>query len=408
MQQVVSRARPQQQDGQTSFNSYTFTYNWRIDDLETKQQFSSSSFGSPRGVRPATNWMLTLFNDEDTLDEDTPPSSPGERSLSATLKRLPVVGNGGSTGTLNYGGLVLRQGGLVGGQVQLGPAASLAHSTQNDITSDNSKAIWVEARLRSQPSNFDDLTEFEATPFSQGPTELSSSANSGTCILTFEQCIPLFKVQDSRSIVVECVIKVSPEAPPPLLTNKHNFSLSRFMEEARQNDLFTDVVLVAEGKEYKAHKVVLASQSQFFKTRFADRWVSPTARGSRGGNDRVSLTDVPGVIMEAMLAYMYTGKVEDIGNIAQQLLPAAEEYGLVGLRQLCEEELIQSLTSKTVVNMLIHAADHNAPGLKKACIEFIVHNTAAVRQSEGWGKLREDQTHHELWVELLENIAENH
>ena len=36
------------------------------------------------------------------------------------------------------------------------------------------------------------------------------------------------------------------------------------MEEARQNDLFTDVTLVADGKEFKAHKVVLASQSQFF------------------------------------------------------------------------------------------------------------------------------------------------
>jgi hypothetical protein len=401
-----------QQDGQTSFNSYTFTYNWRIDDLETKvlnsgsSTFSSGSFTSPSGVRPATNWMLTVFNDEDKFDEDTPKSSPGERSLSATLKRLPIVNSGGSTGsTLNYGGLGLRG---LGGGLQLG--GTLAHSsspTQNDLTN---KAIWVEARLRSQPSNFDDLTEFEATPFSQGPTELSSLvSSSGTCIMTFEQCLPLFKVQDSSSIVVECVIKVSPEAPPPLPTNKPNFSLSRFMEEARQNDLFTDVVLVlADGKEYKAHKVVLASQSQFFKTRFADRWVSPKAGGSRGGDDRVSLTDVPAVIMEAMLAFMYIGKIEDIGNIAQQLLPAAEEYGLVGLRQLCEEELIQSLTSKTVVNMLIHAADHNAPDLKKACTEFIVHNTAAVRQSEGWGKLREDQTHRELWVELLENIAENH
>ena len=71
--------------------------------------------------------------------------------------------------------------------------------------------------------------------------------------------------------------------------------------------------------------------------------------------------------------------------------------------------LHQLLTSKTVVNMLVHAADHNAPNLKKACnIEFVVYNTAAVRKSEGWGKLRADQSHHDLWVELLENIAESH
>ena len=80
-----------------------------------------------------------------------------------------------------------------------------------------------------------------------------------------------------------------------------------------------------------------------------------------------------------------------------------------GLRQLCEEEFIQSLTSNTVINfnMLIHAVDHNAPDLKKAYyIEVVVHNTAAVRQSEGWEKLEEDQIHHDQRVELLENITE--
>ena len=82
-----------------------------------------------------------------------------------------------------------------------------------------------------------------------------------------------------------------------------------------------------------------------------------------------------------------------------------------GLRQLCEKELIQSLTSNTVINfnMLIHAVDHNAPDLKKAYyIEVVIHNTAAVRQSEGWGKLEKDQTHHDPRVELLESITESH
>ena len=58
--------------------------------------------------------------------------------------------------------------------------------------------------------------------------------------------------------------------------------------------------------------------------------------------------------------------------------------------------------------MLIHASTHNAPDLKKACMEFIVSNTAAVKQSEGWGKLKETQMYRDLWMELLENIAEKH
>ena len=75
---------------------------------------------------------------------------------------------------------------------------------------------------------------------------------------------------------------------------------------------------------------------------------------------------------------------------------------------MCEKALIKTLTGSTAISMLIHAAAHNAPDLKKACMEFIVSNTAAVRQSEGWGKLKETQAYRDLWMELLENIAEKH
>ena len=172
------------------------------------------------------------------------------------------------------------------------------------------------------------------------------------------------------------------------------------MKEARQNDLFTDVTLVADGKEFKAHKVVLASQSQFFKTRFANRWSSPLAIP----RDRVELTDIPAVVMEAILSYMYTGKVENIEKIAYKLLPVAEEYGLIDLRKMCEEVLTRSLTCDTAVSMLMYASTHNASDLKKSCMEFIASNIASVKQNEWWGKLKENQMYRELWVELLEYL----
>lgn len=257
------------------------------------------------------------------------------------------------------------------------------------------------------------MSGFEATFLSQGPTRLgfseptahglaSTSAGGDTNVIAFKRCLPLSKVQDSKSIVVECEIKVYSKEPRPMPTG---FSFSKYMDEARRSNLFTDVTLVADGQEFKAHKVVLASQSQFFKARFSRPWVSPApADGSSG--ERVEMTDVSAVVMEAMLSYMYTGKVTDIGEIAEQLLPAAEEYGLADLRKMCEEELIQSLTTNTVISTLLHAAAHNAPTLKEACIEFVVYNTAAVKQSEGWNELKNDQTHRDLWVELLETIVE--
>ena len=144
-----------------------------------------------------------------------------------------------------------------------------------------------------------------------------------------------------------------------------DFNLSKHMEEACQNDLFTDVTLVADGKEFKAHKVVLATQSQFFKTRFSNRWTGPGT-----------------LSLIAILSYMYTGNVTDIGKIAYRLLPVSEEYGLIGLRKMCEKALIKSLTSTNAIDMLIHGAAHNAPDLKKASMDFIMSNTVASSEAE--------------------------
>ena len=423
---------------ETSFNSYTFTYNWKINDLETRlhnpTKLTSATFSSPSGSKPATKWMLTIFNGDRT---QTSPLSAAQQYLSAELIRLachpkasPLVSTSNSVGIqLGFAAPVQKLEFGIGG-LKLGSSPTFPFSVQKDDEED----VWVEANLTPsvQPGSLTGIVSHKTsvcTRTFQGPTKLhlhkAQKTSSllpdagGTNVITFNQFLKMAKIHGSRSVTLSCQIKVwsldkavhvtNELQPSPNATNADktsDFSLSKCMEEARQNSLFTDVTLVADGKEFKAHKVVLASQSQFFKTHFSSRWTDPRTLGYTG--DRVEMTDVPAVIMEAILSYVYTGKVTDIGKCAYQLLPVAEEYGLVGLRKMCEQALIKLLMSNTVINMLIHAAAHNAPDLKKACMEFIVSNTVSVRQSEWWGKLKETQAYRDLWMELLENIAEKH
>ena len=120
------------------------------------------------------------------------------------------------------------------------------------------------------------------------------------------------------------------------------------------------------------------------------------------------MTDVSASVMEAILSYMYTGTVANIEKIAYQLLPTAQEYGLVNLQRICEETLAKALTNNSAVDVLIHADTHNAFDLKKECMDFIFSNITSVKQSEGWDKLKEEAMHQDLWMELLESIAEKH
>ena len=92
-------------------------------------------------------------------------------------------------------------------------------------------------------------------------------------VVLFYQPLETSKVCGSECVIFKCEIKVwsldKPvhvgSDPSPLSPMKSDFNLGIHTEEARQNDLFTDVTLVADGKEFKAHKVVLASRSQFLR-----------------------------------------------------------------------------------------------------------------------------------------------
>jgi speckle-type POZ protein len=215
--------------------------------------------------------------------------------------------------------------------------------------------------------------------------------------------LPYFR--DGDDLIIHCHIYVHQlEKPKHTIypaTADHviqapKFDLSKIMDGARQNGQCTDITLVTEDKEFKAHKVVLVSQSPFFATRFEERWTE------QSGN-RIDMTDLPTDIMEAILAYMYTGNVVNVAQIAHKLLPKAEEYQLEGLKVSCEEALSKTLTVQSVIDVLLLADIHNAQNLKRCCLVFIAKNISAVKKTSKWSKGSINSgTNKNLWLEVLE------
>ena len=179
------------------------------------------------------------------------------------------------------------------------------------------------------------------------------------------------------------------------------FDLSTVLEDARQREQYTDVIIVTKEREFKAHKVVVASQSPFFATRLEELWTEQ-------GGSRINMTDVPADIMDAILTYMYTGKVNDVERTAYDLLPKAEEYQLEGLKITCEEALSETLTAQTVIDVLLMADTHNAPQLKQSCLVFMAMNVTDVKKISCWSEEKLNSgTNKKLWVEVLEFIVKS-
>ena len=117
------------------------------------------------------------------------------------------------------------------------------------------------------------------------------------------------------------------------------------------------------------------------------------------------MLDVPADIMDAILTYMYTGKVKDIDQTAYYDLPKANEYQLEGLKMKCEEALIKALTSQTVIDILLMADMHNAQKLRESCMLFIAQNIIDVKKSSAWMEEKLNNTNKDLLMEVLGHIV---
>ncbi len=161
-------------------------------------------------------------------------------------------------------------------------------------------------------------------------------------------------------------------------SNSPVFDISKTLNDARLNNTFTDVTLVCDSSEFKAHRVVLASQSEFFKTRFEERWETE--------DNKVDMSDLTQQILEAIISYLYSGTCADLDNIAPDLLIAADKYQIPVLKTACEHSMLKTLCVDNAVEYLKFANSINADSLKQQIMKFLLSNHD-VRQSKQWEEL---------------------
>ena len=360
----------------TEFSSYSYTYEWKISNVNCRLDKSQplqcpEKIRSPPGKIPATEWQLQALGQKGNSTPSQPPNSwivylilTSPRPVWARVQLNTKARNPFSDGSEKYSSRNLC----------VSPQCSAPHSTR----------IW------SQGNNnkFTGYIPFAIHGENIHPTYLYDK----DLIMSLDITITHLEspIHATRSAA---------EAETNL--GLPCFDLSMVMDNARRRDRYTDITVVTKEKEFKAHKVVLACQSAFFETCLEERWKK------EGDGSRIEMLDVSADIMEAILTYMYTGKVTDIDNTAHDLLPKANEYQLEGLKTKCEEALIKALTSETVIDILLMADMHNAQKLKESCMHFTAKNITDVKKSSAWMEEKLKNTNKDLSMEVLEYIVKS-
>ncbi|XP_065203416.1 speckle-type POZ protein-like [Planococcus citri] len=130
------------------------------------------------------------------------------------------------------------------------------------------------------------------------------------------------------------------------------------------NEDFSDVRLSVENKIYPAHKIVLIARSPVFGAMFS-------YDTKEKQSNCIELQDITFAAFREMLRYMYTGKVQNLKELAPELLAAADKYDLKNLKIICEKELYETLSQSTAVATVMLADMYHAENLKKQALLYM-------------------------------------
>ncbi|KAK0179587.1 hypothetical protein PV327_005325 [Microctonus hyperodae] len=178
-------------------------------------------------------------------------------------------------------------------------------------------------------------------------------------------------------------------------------SLSQDMAKLLKHPRAADTKLICAGmsnEEIPVHASVIAARSDVL----ADMIVPVVMENNGEMNYRyvLELPELSRDITEELLRYIYSDHVDNLDTLVSQLLSAAERYRLQGLKELCERNLIETLTPENVASLLLIADEFSCDALKRASLAYCEENAMSINKSFAW-KIME-QVNPELFNEVCE------
>eukprot|EP00941_MAST-03F_sp_MAST-3F-sp1_P005567 g5567.t1 len=160
--------------------------------------------------------------------------------------------------------------------------------------------------------------------------------------------------------------------------------LGNLQQLLNNENMFSDITFLVEGRAIYAHKAILAVQCDHFNAMFGSGMRESTA-------EEIVIPGWDYAPFLSMLEFLYTGTVADFTvSMAVDLLPLADHYTLDRLRSLCESVLVHHIDAENVCTLFVVAHRSSAVTLKKSCLEYILGNWDPVSCSANFDELSKE------------------
>ncbi|XP_003568945.1 BTB/POZ and MATH domain-containing protein 1-like [Brachypodium distachyon] len=198
------------------------------------------------------------------------------------------------------------------------------------------------------------------------------------------------------SFLIECDVTVMEEPKVGLTATTFNIQvppsdLGEDLGEFRETQEGTDVNFKVKGKNFHAHKAVVAARSPVFRAELFGP-MSDVARRD------IRIEDMQPAVFKALLHFIYTDSLPSMENLdgdegkemVKHLLVAADRYAMERMKLMCESILCKSLDIENVTSTLALADQYHCSNLKDACLDFVTSPDRMddVISSQGYAQLK--------------------
>jgi speckle-type POZ protein len=209
--------------------------------------------------------------------------------------------------------------------------------------------------------------------------------------LSKEDVIKSNSQQSDGSLTFYCKIlthvkqETESSADPSSLAIDCSGGLSTHLDGLFNNMQFSDVNFNVGGREFPAHKSILAARSQYFAAMFQH----PMKENS---TNQVKIEDIDPEVFDQLLRFIYTGRVplDKLETMAADLFIAADKYLMDELKMKCENYLLSQMSPDNCVILLLHGDLQNPAEYMKKAAKFFRRSPSQVMATDKWKKLKQE------------------
>lgn len=165
-----------------------------------------------------------------------------------------------------------------------------------------------------------------------------------------------------------------PNNPMNFTENQQGNAILEKLRAQKEQGRFCDIVLYVQGKQFRAHRNVLASCSPYFDS---------VLKMHKIVKEQLTITCQNSDVFQCLLNYMYTGSVVIDKHNVCELLRLANHFLVAKLKNYCAEYLDRYLDVTNCLSVKEMAEKYNMPALSKHATLYVqIHIHDVMHQEE--------------------------